>query len=86
MGERKELTAIQHYAASAAQEKAKAANQALQDVLQEIAKEIGADYDNERWGLSGNARYFERVDIPQDPPEEKKKDIPQDLPEKKDKK
>jgi hypothetical protein len=61
MSERKELTRVQRYAVNAAVEKISAARAGLQNLLQDVAKELGIDMDKtgETWGISADMKYLE---------------------------
>lgn len=65
MSERKkELTKIQHYAVKAANDRARAAYNELQSILQMVAGELGIDHKKEKWRITADMKYFERIDIP----------------------
>ena len=66
MGEiKKELTKVQYYAVKAASDKAREAYNELQSILQMIADELGIDREKEKWRITADMKYFERMDAPQ---------------------
>jgi len=63
-GEKRELTKVQQYAVKAASDKARAAYNELQSILDAIADELGIDRKKERWRITADMKYFERMDTP----------------------
>jgi len=58
--EKKELTKSQTYAVKASNTKMVSARIEFQDVMNNIAEEVGADGKNETWILSKDMRFLER--------------------------
>lgn len=61
---KKELTKSQTYAVSAANTKMIAARMEFQNVVNNIADELGVNSKNEKWGLSADMQHLERRDVP----------------------
>ncbi len=59
---KKKLTEIQAYAVMAAKERVDQSHAELQSVLKAVGKELGVDTVNERWGISKDMKYFERLE------------------------
>ena len=70
---KKELTKVQYYAVKAASDRAREAYNELQSILQMIADELGIDRENERWRITADMKYFERMDVPKPTIPKKKK-------------
>jgi len=71
---KKELSKVQQYAIRAAKNEARQVQAEVQELLNEIAVELGISLDNpgEQWSLSNDNRFLERKDVPAIP----KKTIP----------
>jgi len=63
---KKELSKVQQYAIRAAKNEARQVQAEVQELLNEIAVELGISLDNpgEQWSLSNDNRFLERKDVP----------------------